>query len=199
MKSYAGKTVEEALNYAASDLNVPVENLIYIVSDKKKGLFSKKVVVDIYDLPDVIQYAEDYLLGITDELGIESTVKTRLDDDIIHITIDSTHNPILIGRGGRTLQAFTELTKLAVSNHFHRRFRILIDVNGYKDVKYVRLSKLTRRYAHEVAKSKETYVFEPMPADERRVIHNACTGIAHVKSESTGEGPHRRVQLIYVD
>ncbi len=199
MKSYAAKTVEEALEFAANDLNTPVENLIYIVSDKKKGIFSKKVVVDIYDLPDVIKYAEDYLLHITDELGVESTVNTRLDDDIIHITIDSTHNPILIGKGGKTLQAFTELTKLAVSNHFHKRFRILIDVNGYKDVKYSRLNKLTRRLAREVAKTKETYVFEPMPADERRIIHNACTGIAHVRSESTGEGPRRRVQLIYVD
>lgn len=199
MKSYAAKTEEEAVKLASEDLGIPVEDLIYIVSDKKKGLFSKKIVVDVYELPDIIKYAEDYILNIIDNLGIESTVSTRLDDDIIHITIDSTHNPILIGKSGKTLQAFTELTKLAVSNHFHKRFRILLDVNGYKDSKYSRLIKLARRYAHEVQKSKETYTFEPMPADERRVIHNACGNMHNIKTESVGEGSHRQVQIIYVE
>lgn len=199
MKSYAAKSVEEALNLASEDMSTPVEDLIYIVSDKRKGLFSKKIVIDIYELPDIIQYAEDYILGIVDNLGIESTVNTKLDDDIIHITIDSTHNPILIGKNGKTLQALTELTKLAVSNHFHRRFRILLDVNGYKDSKYVRLQKLARRFAHEVQKTKATYTFEPMPADERRIIHNACSNMHNIKTESTGEGTHRQVQIIYVE
>ena len=59
MKSYTGKTVEEALQNAASETGVAVDDLIYIVSDKRKGLFSKKIVVEVYDLSDVIKYAED--------------------------------------------------------------------------------------------------------------------------------------------
>ena len=39
MKSYAGKTIEEALANAAEEMGVAVEELIYTVSDKKKGLF----------------------------------------------------------------------------------------------------------------------------------------------------------------
>ena len=40
MKTYSGKTVEEALQIAASEAGVEVDDLIYIVSDKKKGLFA---------------------------------------------------------------------------------------------------------------------------------------------------------------
>ena len=199
MKEFQGKTVEEALEAAVSELGVSKEDLIYLVSDKRKGLFSKKVVVEVYELPDVIRFAEDYLLNTIDNLGIENTVNTRLDDDIIRITIDSTHNPILIGKNGKTLQALNELVKLAVSNHFHKRFRILLDVNGYKDSKYVKLSKMARRIAHDVQKSKTTYTFDPMPSDERRAIHNACSGMEHIRTESIGEGSHRQVQIIYVD
>ena len=199
MKSYLGKTVEEALEIAAQEAGVPVEKLIYSVSDKKKGLFSKKVIVDVYDLSDIIQYAEDYVLGVIDSLGIESTVNSRLDDDIIRITIDSTHNPILIGKSGKTLQALIELVKLATSNRFHTRFRILLDINGYKDNKYDRIARLARRCAHEVQKTKTTYNFDPMPADERRAIHNACSGMPHIRTESSGEGTHRQVHIIYVD
>ncbi len=199
MKSYTGKTVEEALQAASEEAGTPVEELIYIVTDKTKGIFSKKVVVEVYDLSDVIRFAEDYLLNVVDNLGIESTVNTKLDDDIIRITIDSTHNPILIGKNGKTLQALNELTKLAVSNHFHKRFRVLLDVNGYKDNKYDRLERIARKFAKEVQRSKTTYTFDPMPADERRIIHNACSGMKNIRTESTGDGTHRQVQIIYVE
>ena len=199
MKSYTGKTVEEALKVASEETGTPVDELIYVVTDKTKGIFSKKMVVDVYDLSDVIRYAEDYVLSVIDNLGIESTVNSRLDDDIIRLTIDSTHNPILIGKNGKTLQALNELVKLAVSNHFHKRFRVLLDINGYKDNKYDRLSRIARKCAHEVQKTKTTYTFDPMPADERRAIHNACSGMHNIRTESTGEGTHRQVQIIYVE
>jgi spoIIIJ-associated protein len=199
MKSYTGKTVEEALNAASQDTGTPVNELIYVITDKTKGIFSKKMVVDVYDLSDVIKFAEDYILNVIDSLGIESTVNTKLDDDIIRITIDSTHNPILIGKNGKTLQALNELAKLAVSNHFHKRFRVLLDVNGYKDSKYDRLTRIARKCAREVQKTKTTYTFDPMPADERRAIHNACSGMNNIRTESTGDGTHRQVQIIYVE
>lgn len=199
MKEYQGKTVEEALQIASEELDIPVNSLIYSDTGKTKGLFSKKVVVEVYEFADVVRYAEDYLLNVIDSLGIESSVKSRLDDDIIHIIIDSTHNPILIGKNGKTLQALNELTRLAVNGKFHRRFRILLDINGYKDHKYWILEKQARKYARDVQKTKTTYVFDPMPSDERRAIHNACSGMPHIKTESIGEGSKRQVQIIYVE
>ena len=199
MKIYTTKTVEEALQLASEEQGVSVDELIYSVSDKKKGLFAKKVVVEVYDFSDIVKFAEDYVLNVIDNLGIESSVHTTLDNDIIRITIDSTHNPVLIGKNGKTLQALNELVKLAVSNHFKKRFRVLLDINGYKDEKYSRLKRVARRCAHEVQKTKTTYTFEPMPADERRIIHNACGGMEHIRTESSGEGTHRQVQIIYVD
>lgn len=199
MKTYTGKTVEEALQTASSETGISIDDLIYIITDKKVGLFTKKIVVEVYDLPDVIKFAEDYLLGVIDSLKIESTVRTRLDDQVMRMTIDSTHNPILIGRNGKTLQAFNELVKLAVSNRFHKRFRILLDINGYKDNKYTRLIRMARRYGREVQKTKTTYTFDPMPADERRAIHNALNTMSNIRTESIGEGAQRQVQIIYVE
>jgi len=199
MKEYQGKTVEEALEAASQELGIPASQIIYSDTGKTKGLFSKKVVIEVYEFADVVRYAEDYVLNVIDALGIESSVKTRLDDDIMHIVIDSTHNPILIGKNGKTLQALNELTRLAVSGKFHRRFRVLLDINGYKDHKYFVLEKQARRYAREVQKTKVNYVFDPMPSDERRAIHNACSNMPHIKTESIGEGNKRQVQIIYVE
>ena len=199
MKIYTAKTVDEALEQAAQEQGVAINELIYAVSDKKKGLFNKKLIVEVYDLSDIVRFAEDYVLNVIDNLGIESTLHTVLDNEIIRITIDSTHNPVLIGKNGRTLQALNELVKLAVSNHFKKRFRILLDINGYKDEKYARLKRIARKCAREVQKTKTTYTFDPMPADERRAIHNALSGMPHIRTESVGEDSQRRLQIIYVE
>lgn len=199
MEIYTGKTMDEALTKASEKSGTPIENLIYRDTGKTVGIFSKKVQVEVYELADVVRYAEDYLLNATDALGIESSVKSRLDDDVIRITLDSTHNPILIGKNGVTLQALNELVKLATNNYFHRRFRILLDINGYKDNKYSKLERLARKLAKDVQKSKTTYTFDPMPADERRAIHNALNGWRNIKTESIGEGSHRQIQIIYVE
>ena len=199
MNEYIGKTVEEALAKASEELGTPVENLIYLVTDKTAGILKKKIIIEVYDLADIIEYAENYVLNVLDSLEIESTVKSKIDDEIIRLTIDSTHNPILIGRNGKTLQALNELVKLAVSNHFHKRFRILLDINGYKDSKYSRLVRMARKYGHDVQRTKTTYTFDPMPADERRAIHNALNNMPNVRTESIGEGAQRQVQIIYVE
>ena len=199
METYTGKTVEEALEAASKELNIPVNELIYRVNDKKVGLFTKKFQIEVYDLADVVRFAEDYLLNAIDALGIESSVNTKLDDDVIRISIDSTHNPILIGKNGVTLQALNELVKIATNSHFHKRFRILLDINGYKDSKYGKLGHMARKIARDVQKTKTTYTFDPMPADERRAIHNACNGMHNIKTESIGEGKSRQVQIIYVE
>ena len=199
MEIYTGKTIDEALTKASEELGVPMTELIYRDTGKTVGLFAKKVQVEVYDLSDVVRYAEDYLLNATDALGIESSVKSKLDDNVIRITLDSTHNPILIGKNGVTLQALNELVKLATNNHFHKRFRILLDINGYKDNKYEKLERLARKLAKDVQKTKTTYTFDPMPADERRAIHNALNGWRNIKTESIGEGSHRQVQIIFVE
>ena len=199
MEIYTGKTVDEALTKAVEKTGTPMNELIYRDTGKTTGLIRKKVQIEVYDLADVIRYAEDYLLYATDALGIESSVKSKLDDDVIRITLDSTHNPILIGKNGVTLQALNELVKLATNNHFHKRFRILLDINGYKDNKYTKLERLARKTAKDVQKTKTTYTFDPMPADERRAIHNALNGWKNIKTESIGEGSHRQVQIIFVE
>ena len=199
MKEYVAKTLEEALAKAAEEFETDVENLVYSVEEEKRGLIFKKAVINVFELDDVIKYAEDYILNITDSLAIEASVNTTLKDDIIRITIDSTNNPILIGKNGKTLQAINDLTKLAVSTKFKKRFRLLIDINGYKDSKYRKLSQIAKRVAREVQKTKVNATLDPMPADERRIVHNTLHGFKNIKTESKGEGTHRQVNIIYVE
>lgn len=198
MKKYQAKTIDEALEIAAQELGILPSDVNFAVQEEKKGLF-KKVTIEVYELSDAIEFAEEYLKNVTAALGIQSETTTVLKDDIIHISLNSDHNPILIGKNGKTLQALNELARLAVSSKFKKRFRILLDINDYKDGKYSRVAFAARKAAKEVQKTKMDATLEPMPADERRVVHNALANFSHIKTESAGEGHHRAVVIKYVD
>ena len=200
MKNYSAKTVEDALKLASEELGISEDNLTFKVLEEKKGLLSKKAVIEVYELTDVIEFAEGYIKSVIESLGIDGVkTKTSLEDDIIHFEIDSDHNPILIGKNGVTLQALNEITRLAVSGKFHHRYRILLDIGDYKDAKYSRVAAIARRTAKEVQKSKVDVTLDPMPSDERRIVHNVLTDFSHIKTESSGEGHKRAVTIKYVE
>ena len=192
---YVGTTLEEVLTKASEEEYVSKDELVYEILVQEEG----KVEIEVYSIVDVIEYSQIYLKEAVEALGIECKVTPSIKDDIIRLKIDSDHNPVLIGKNGKTLQSLNELTRIAVSNHFKHRYRILIDINGYKDDKYDRLAKMSRRIAHEVQKTHVTVTLDPMPADERRIIHNTLTNLPHIKTESTGSGKQRQIQIIYVD
>ena len=192
---YIGATKEEALENAAQDQGVPVNELVYEVIGENEAC----VQIEVYEIVDIIEYAQTYLKEAIESIGIDCRVTPSLKDDIIHLKVDSSHNSILIGKNGKTLQSLNELTGIAVSNHFKKRYRILLDINGYRNDKYDRLCKMARRIGHEVQKTKTNVTLDPMPADERRVIHNTLTNMPNIKTESTGFGKQRQIQVIYVE
>lgn len=199
MKEFTAKTVEEAVKLAAAEMGVGENHLVYEVKEEKKSLFKKSATIAVYDEGDAESYAEKYLHDAIAALGIEVTTDAKMEDDIIKITLDSARNPVLIGRGGRTLQALNELVKLAVSNKFRRRYRILLDVGGYKEDKYDKVTRIAKRVAKEVQRSKVDAQLDPMTPDERRVVHNVLSGWNNIKTESAGEGNERATWIRYVD
>lgn len=200
MKIYTAKTVEEATQQASLELGVEVNELVFRITEEKKGLFSKKVTIEVYELCDAVEYAQEYIKEVIASLGVTG-VKTNasLEDEIIRIEIDSDHNPILIGKNGVTLQALNEIVRLAVSGKFHHRFRILLDIGDYKDIKYSRVASIARRTAKEVQKTHVDVTLDPMPSDERRVVHNALSEFSHISTESSGEGRRRAITIKYVE
>lgn len=199
MKQFTCKTLEECISAAAAEYGVSESQIVYKLVEEKKGLFSKKAVIEVYDADDAAEFAQEYLKTAIGAMGIEIETKASVEDEIIRVTIDSKRNPVLIGKNGKTLQALNELDRLAVSNKFHHRYRILLDVGGYKEDKYSRITYLAKRAAKDVVKSHVDAKLDPMTPDERRVVHNALNGMAHIKTESYGEGAERAITIKYVD
>ncbi|MBN1121688.1 MAG: Jag N-terminal domain-containing protein [Anaerolineae bacterium] len=111
------------------------------------------------------------------------------------------HGPdlgILIGRRGETLNAVQYITRLIVSRELQRRANIVVDVEGYKMRREQSLRKLAKRMADQACRMGRTVTLEPMPPNERRIIHIALRGDQSVSTESVGAGDQRKVTIIPV-
>lgn len=195
MKTYEGKTEEEALDLASQDLGQKAEEIRYhIISDVKK-LFSRKVTIGVYTMVDVIEYASNYLETLCETIEIKVHPDASLEDDVIKINIETESAPRIIGHNGETLRALNELIRSAVFNRFGGHYRILLNCDNYKDQKYEKLIRMARRIAGEVRRSGITASLDPMTSDERRVIHNALSTDPSIKTVSEGVGRQRHLTI----
>ena len=199
MKLYTAKTLEECLAIASEELETPVEDIIYTVVEEKKGIFSKKVTISVEEISDVIEFTENYIKDVCHALGLDASLKTFYRDNIIKVLIETNRNAVLIGNNGVSLQSLNELTKLAVSTKFKRKFKILLDIGNYKEKKYRSVIFVAKKAAKEVLSTHVDVKLNPMTPDERKKVHNVLSSWKHIKTESVGDGKERAIVIKYTE
>jgi spoIIIJ-associated protein len=222
-----GPTLEEAIEEGLSQLGLTrTEVIIEIIEEGGKGMLglggAREALVRLTPLrppqpstlrpvPDGGDGEEDARIGleILEELlnymQIEATIDTyraepsEADEDTPWILdIKGPDLGILIGRRGETLDALQYVTRLIISRELQRRANIVLDVEGYKARRETTLRRLAERMAAQARKLGRTMTLEPMPPNERRVIHIALRDDDTVTTESVGVGDRRKVTIIPV-
>lgn len=200
MKTYTGKNIDEILKEVANEKNTSIENLTYHITEEVSGFLGigAKVTAEVYSNGDIADFIKDYLQTYFNNINMGVTIQIKVDDDnFYHVNIDAENNAILIGKNGQTLQSFNNVLKSAVSSEFKKRIGVLIDINGYKEEKYHKVCSLALRVAKTVQKTKVDAQLDPMPADERKAVHNYLTNMKYISTVSEGEGRERRLKIVY--
>lgn len=103
---------------------------------------------------------------------------------------------ILIGKQAETLNALQYITRLIVGKEIGRGINLIVDVEGYRKRREQSLRQLARRMANQAIKTGRKQMLEPMPANERRIIHIELRDNDQVETESVGEEPRRKVTIV---
>lgn len=103
---------------------------------------------------------------------------------------------ILIGRHGDTLEDFQYIVRLILGKELKRSVPLVIDVEGYRARREQTLRRLARRMADQALERGRTMALEPMPPNERRIIHVELRDHPEVSTESVGQGDDRKVTII---
>ena len=199
MKTYTGKTVDDAINNACQDLGITIDQLNYEVTLETRGLFTKKAEISCWTIPRVQEYIENLVRKILSDMNFEVETISYVQDDRIYCNINTSNNSILIGKAGVILRAINFIIKNAVSNTFKKLIEISIDINGYKEERYKKVASMARRFGKTVLRTKADLKLDPMPADERKVMHQEIAKMKHLKTESKGEGKNRYITISYVN
>ncbi|KAF0111624.1 MAG: Single-stranded nucleic acid binding R3H protein [Chloroflexi bacterium] len=117
------------------------------------------------------------------------------DERIILVDIQGDDLSILIGRRSETMNALQYISSLIVSKELGKWVPMMIDVQGYRKRRDRQLRQLGRKMAEQAIQTGRRQVLEPMPANERRVIHLELRDHPQVITESTGEEPYRKLTI----
>ena len=196
-----GKTVEEALNKALSELKTVKEMVnVEVIEQGSKGLFNvigvKPAKVRVSLKYDYIEEARNFLANILKAMKIDAEINIEEDDDTLHINLNGKNIGLLIGYRGETLDSIQYLVSLVVNKvHEIPHKRVILDTENYRSKREETLKGVAIKTANRVIKTKKSFKLEPMNPYESRIIHSALQANASVETHSEGEEPFRRVVI----
>lgn len=130
---------------------------------------------------------------------IEKQVSDEDDREYYRVEIEGDDLSLLIGRRAETLNAIQYMVSLIVTHHFGSWIRIQVDIQNYRSRRERELQKLARRMADQVISTGRKQMLEPMPANERRIVHIELRKRDDVYTESVGEEPNRKIFIYPAD
>ncbi len=200
------KTKEEAIEIALKELGVDRGEVeIDVVSAGKSGILGigsepARVRVTLLEVPtDIVKTTSEVLDSLVSKLGVSVVVNLKqaerpdLGGPVFELEGDD--SGLLIGRRGETLRSLQFLVKVIVGRRLRKRANLLLDVEGYQQRRYEMLTNMAERVAQRVVGTGQSIPLEPMPPDERRIVHLAVAEHPQVASESSGDGDGRHVVM----
>jgi spoIIIJ-associated protein len=149
------------------------------------------------------QVAREILEELLGKMSIPATVSPSWEGPeeegaapTLTLDVEGDDLSLLLGRKGETLAALQYVARLLAGKELSRNVNLVIDVAGFRRRRRDQLNRMADKCAEQARERGRTITLEPMPPDERRMIHLRLRDHPHVRTESTGEGTHRKVTII---
>ena len=140
--------------------------------------------------------ADEFMRGLVTAFGVAAEVSVRIDEDVVLVDVEGDDLGLLVGAKGATLRAIEDLVRTVVQRRTDGHgARIHVDVGGYQAKRRTALANFAADLARRVVDGGQELALEPMPAADRKVVHDTVAEIDGVVTISEGEEPRRRVVL----
>jgi spoIIIJ-associated protein len=148
------------------------------------------------------EVAKEIVSTLLEKMQIDSTIDLRQSepDDLTGerrwiVDITGEDMGVLIGPRGETLNSLQYVARLMTGHQILRRPSFIVDIEGYRARREQALARLAERMADKVVNRGHSMSLEPMPPNERRIIHITLREDDRVYTESIGEGRRRKVKI----
>jgi spoIIIJ-associated protein len=135
-----------------------------------------------------------FMDGLTAAFGLDGAATLTVDELELRVAVTGTELGLLVGPGGRTLNAIQDLARVSAQRRLgDHETRLRIDVAGYRERREAALASFARDVAEQVRSSGTARSLEAMNSSDRKVVHDALNDEDGVSSRSVGEDPDRRI------
>ena len=197
-------TVEQAIEKAEAQLGLSRDQFeVEVVREGKSGISEaggEEALIRVTPVTpldrDVVQMVTEILDTLLGLLDVTGKVEVLSDEIPLDLNITGDDLGILIGRRGQTLACLEYITKLIVVGRLKAWLPLTVDVAGYKKRRRDSLQRLALYLADQVKSRRRAITMEPMPADERRIVHLTLADNPDVTTQSIGEGESRKVVIL---
>ena len=186
------KQEEKVVEIETVKEEVAVENE-EVVEEKTQEVIEKKEKREDYIVKNKDSIVS-YLQNIVIAMGYADATVDFTQDGNRHFTLNiktEENTSLIIGKRGITLNSLQFLVNNYAKKFSSHYFRIEVDCDDYRESRKKTLEELALNLAKKSKKIGKPVELEPMTSIERKIIHNALTGIKNVETESRGEEPHR--------
>lgn len=214
-REFSAKTVDQAIAQGLAELGLTRDQVnIEIVHEGSRGILGiggedarvrlTPIVTETSEAPgnDPGKMACEMLETLLRYMGIHARVEALPDlasdsPNAIVLNILGDDLGVLIGRRGETLRDLEYVLRLMVAQKTGKPAKLSVDVEGYRTRRERVLRELAKRMAERVTASRQPITLEAMPPNERRIIHMTLRDHPYVRTNSIGEGEHRRVMILH--
>ena len=222
---FEGKTTEEAIQNAARELNLPVEELnIDVLEPGSAGIFGlvggrkAKIKVTLKTPSELeeeeeeeepepgerqsepqendVIFAKQTLEELLALIPVEATIAASRGEGRINLRIQGDRSGLLIGRKGKTLDALQFLVNKIVSKALDKKIDVVIDSENYRRRREDSLTQMALKMGDKAKRIKKPVTTNPMNPHDRRLVHLALKNDEHLETRSRGEGLLKRVVII---
>jgi spoIIIJ-associated protein len=164
--------------------------------------YATPVGVPDADEDETLRVSREVVTELIDRMKVRARVSTKYrspdeenDEPVVLVNVEGNDLSILIGRRSETLNALQYISSLIICKQLDRWVPLMIDIQGYRSRRERQLRQIARRMADQAIHTGRRQVLEPMPANERRLIHLELRDHPDVETESVGDEPNRKVTI----
>jgi spoIIIJ-associated protein len=138
----------------------------------------------------------DFVKTLLGHMGFKAQVVVgSREPKRLGIDVETDKSAVLIGKQGKTLEAFQFICNLAALRLGAEGTRVIIDTQDYRSRRERSLERMAAQVAERVRRSRESVLLEPLNPFERRIVHTAIARRGDVATESEGDGLYKRIRI----
>jgi len=147
-------------------------------------------------MTEVSQQAAQYLADVFDATGLQLRVSVKQGVAGEVLDIEGKDSELLQAQTGELLEALQHLINQVFGRGLGAGERLVCDVNGFRATREAELQAMANLAANRVRQTGMAFTFEPMSANERRIIHLTLADSPDLFTESVGEGSDRKLRIL---